>query len=222
MRAVARRYATSIVRYVKANALVIVLLFVLLSLFLELADDVWRREGFAWDAPLMLGIHRYSRPWLDQVMLWVTRTGSDLAFVFLMTLSAWLLYSGKQLEALFFIASFVGAVSLNCLLKLLFARPRPEVFPPLVVAHTYSFPSGHTIAAVSLYGLLALYLWHEGLRVLASFSASWVLAVAFSRIYLGAHYPSDVLGAMAVGGIWLIVIWKAYARLARDRETPRG
>ncbi len=222
MKTVARRYATSVVRYAKTNVLAIVLLFVLLGLFLELAGNVWRQEGFAWDAPLMLGIHRYSRPWLDQVMLWVTKTGSDLAFVFLMTLSAWLLYSGKRLEALFFIASFVGAVSLNYLLKLLFARPRPEVFPPLVVARTYSFPSGHTVAAVSLYGLLALYLWHEGLRVLASISASWVLVVGFSRIYLGAHYPSDVLGAMAVGGIWLIIMWKAYTRLAQDREMPRG
>ncbi len=194
---------------------VLVLLALLAWLFLELADDVWRHEGFPWDAPVMLAIHRLSRPWLDTAMWWVTQTGSVLAVVFLAILVVWFLSKRKTPEAILFPASFFGAISMNYLLKQVFARPRPEVFPPLVVEHTYSFPSGHTIASVSLYGLLAVYLWDQGRRALAFLSAFWVLAVAFSRVYLGAHYPSDVLGAMAVGGIWVICVWEAYIRFRR-------
>ena len=196
-----------------ARAAVLLVLFA--WLFLELADDVWRREGFPWDAPVMLAIHRLSRPWLDTVMWWVTQTGSALAVVFLAILVVWFLYKKKTPEAILFPASFFGAVSMNYLLKQVFARPRPEVFAPLVVEHTYSFPSGHTIASVSLYGLLAVYLWDQGRRALAFLSAFWILAVAFSRVYLGAHYPSDVLGAMAVGGIWVICVWEVYIRFRR-------
>ncbi len=195
------------------RALVLLALFA--WLFLELVDDVWRREGFPWDAPLMLAIHCLSRPWLDTVVWWVTQTGSVLAVVFLAILVVWFLYKRRTPEAILFPASFFGAVSMNYLLKQVFARPRPEVFPPLAVEHTYSFPSGHTIASVSLYGLLAVYLWDEGRRAKAFLSAFWILAVAFSRVYLGAHYPSDVLGAMAVGGIWVICMWEMYIRFRR-------
>jgi membrane-associated phospholipid phosphatase len=187
-------------------------------LFIELADDVWRREGFPWDAPSMLAIHRLSRPWLDTTMWWVTQTGSALAVLFLAILVAWLLYERRTPEAVLFPASFFGAVSVNYLLKQVFARPRPEIFPPLVVSHTYSFPSGHTIASASLYGLLAVYLWDEGRKTLALLSAFWILAVAFSRVYLGAHYPSDVLGAMAMGGIWVICVWEVYVRFRRQGD----
>ncbi len=157
--------------------------------FMELADDVWRWEGFSWDAPVMLATHRLSQPWFDVVMWGVTQTGSALAVAFLAGLAIWWIYKGKKLEAILFPASFFGAASLNYILKQIFGRPRPGIFPPPVVERTYSFPSGHTIAAVSLYSLLAVYLWDVGRKALALLSALWILAVAFSRVYLGATIP---------------------------------
>ncbi len=109
-----------------------------------------------------------------------------------------------------FIVSFVGTFLLNSLLKFIFARPRPDLFPPLVVEHSYSFPSGHTMSAIAYFGLLALVLWQRGRRGWAVLAGLWVPLVALSRVYLGAHYPSDVLASLAIGTIWLVIVWFAY------------
>jgi len=190
-----------------------VVILLSLGLFVELADDVWRREGFTWDAPIMLAIHRYSTPLLDRIMWLVTETGSVIGILLLVLLAAWLWRNRFRLEAVMFVLSFAGGEIITALLKQFFARPRPDVFPPLMTEHSYSFPSGHTIAAVSLYGLLAIFLWRHNRKGLALFSGGWVLAVALSRVDLGMHYPSDVLGALAVGIIWIILVSIGFGRL---------
>jgi undecaprenyl-diphosphatase len=83
----------------------------------------------------------------------------------------------------------------------------------LVVEHTASFPSGHTLAAVSFYGLLSVLLWERGHRMLSVISGVWVLLIAISRVYLGAHYPSDVLVSLALGTILLFITLFTYKRL---------
>ena len=97
---------------------------------------------------------------------------------------------------------------LNRILKYVFQRPRPHFDDPLLSLTSYSFPSGHTMTATVLFGVLAAYFfttapdWRR--RVVIFFVASFlILLVGFSRIYLGAHYLSDVLGAMAEGLAWL-------------------
>jgi len=186
--------------------------------FLKLAADVGRGVSFSWDGSLMLMLHTLSRPWLDQVMLGITRTGGALTVVAFAGLLYWL--HRRRERSLFWGAavSFLGAVSLNGLLKTFFARPRPNVFSPLTVVYTYSFPSGHTVAAISLYGFLAFALWQAGQKWWATLSAMWVLFIALSRVYLGVHYPSDVIGALAFGGIWLlsVIYWLT---TSRDRKT---
>lgn len=87
-----------------------------------------------------------------------------------------------------------------------FARPRQELIPRLTVEHTHSFPSGHTLTAVAVYGLAAVILWQRGYRILAVLSGMWVFIIGLSRVYLGAHYPSDVLASLASGVIVLVLI----------------
>ena len=105
-------------------------------------------------------------------------------------------------------ASVAGGALLNRSLKYVFHRPRPYFDDPILTLTSYSFPSGHTMAATVLYGVVAAYLlakipdWRW--RVLIVISTSVLIAlVGFSRIYLGAHYLSDVIGAMAEGVAWL-------------------
>ena len=184
-------------------------------IFVDLAGDVWLKEGFTWDAPVMLAIHRYARPWLTQLMLVITSTGQSVAVIVLAIVLYWLWRRERKLDALTALVSFVGAVAISTVLKLVFARPRPHVFPPLVPADTYSFPSGHTLAAVALYGLLAILLWRGRHRWWALLSAVWVLVVGLSRIYLGVHYPSDVVASLALGTLWLVLIMAGHDRLAR-------
>lgn len=179
-------------------------------IFASLAEDVWFREGFSWDTPIMLGIHRLSNPTFDIIMKLVTQTGNLGAAALALALTGWFFWKNMKIDALSILGAFGGAVGVNTLLKLVFARPRPQVFPPLVAESSFSFPSGHVTAAVAVYGFLAFLLWQNRNRAWAVLSAMWVLVIAFSRIYLGVHYPSDTLAAMAFTGLWLI--WTLYAR----------
>ena len=178
-------------------------LLALVAVFTELAEDVWFREGFAWDAPLILALHQFSRPWLDTVMRVVTQAGQAGAIVVALTLAGWFLWRRRTLDAATVAISLVGATALNMVLELLFARPRPALFPPLVVESGFSFPSGHVTASVAVYGLLAVFLWRQGHRAWAIVAGAWVLVVAVSRIYLGVHYPSDTLGSITFACLWL-------------------
>jgi membrane-associated phospholipid phosphatase len=91
-------------------------------------------------------------------------------------------------------------------LKAAFARPRPHIIVPLAVEHTASFPSGHTISAAVFYGYLALQAWHRRHQAIAPLIGVWPVLVGMSRIYLGAHYPSDVLASLALGLLFLILM----------------
>ncbi|GAB4536845.1 MAG: hypothetical protein Fur0018_27590 [Anaerolineales bacterium] len=174
------------------------------SLFLELAGDIRGREGFPWDAPLMNALHGYQSPLLDAAMKTVTETAAAGAVLVFLALLFWLWWQSAWREMGGAALSFLGAVSSNTALKLFFSRPRPTVFVPLVVEHSYSFPSGHSVAAMSLYGFLAVTLWRRGYRAPAILAAGWPFLVALSRVYLGVHYPSDVLGGLAFGALWLL------------------
>jgi undecaprenyl-diphosphatase len=120
--------------------------------------------------------------------------------------------------------SVPGGMLLNVALKHVFQRARPVLEDPLVTLATYSFPSGHTTAATCFYGLLASYLviarpaWSVRLGTVAV-CVTMVLLVAFSRVYLGAHYVSDVLAAMAESVAWLAVCITAISTLRRRREA---
>ena len=120
------------------------------------------------------------------------------------------------------LGSFGGAILLNSVLKLLFARPRPDLFPPLVVEHSFSFPSGHTMSAIAFYGLLALILWQRGRRSWAVLAGLWVPLVALSRVCLGAHYPSDVLASLAIGTIWLVLVWFTHTGQHVNQTVPKA
>ncbi len=128
------------------------------------------------------------------------------------------------------VLSVAGGALLNRLLKLAFHRARPHVDDPILTLTGYGFPSGHTMIASVLYGVVAAYLyaqttdWHRRLLIVAAASVLIVL-VGFSRIYLGAHYLSDVLAAMAEGLAWLsLCLTVVYAIwLRRNRAgAPRA
>jgi membrane-associated phospholipid phosphatase len=119
-----------------------------------------------------------------------------------------------------------GGMLINVLLKNVYARPRPMFEEPLLTLATYSFPSGHTAASTLFYGLIACYVFTTapgwGRRVgIVAFAAVMVLLVAFSRVYLGAHYVSDVLGAMTYSAGWLAICIAAVSTLRRRRAARR-
>jgi undecaprenyl-diphosphatase len=117
----------------------------------------------------------------------------------------------------------VGGSTLNLVLKHFFHRQRPVLENPLVTLSSYGFPSGHTMGATLFYGLLALLVWNSEvrrpLRWLSAFAACLlILFIGLTRIYLGAHFLSDVLGALAAGLLWLTFCWTGLETLHRRRQ----
>jgi membrane-associated phospholipid phosphatase len=184
---------------------------VLVCAFGVLASDVWAGEGFALDRVVMGALHGLASPWLTAAMRVVTASASGLMITALaLGLGLrWWRQVGRRTEAITLLIALAGSAGLGQGLKLLFARPRPHLFPWLTGARGWSFPSGHTLTATVLGGLLA---WLIGRR-LSSWrrvalwvgAGLWVVLVGLSRVYLGVHYPSDVLASLAIGGLCLLV-----------------
>ncbi len=170
------------------------------------------------DAPISAWFHGHGHPAATQALLAITHWHSTLG-VLLMAAAAGLAFAwGRSWRWLALLAASVpGGLILNALVKHAFHRARPQFDTPLLTLASSSFPSGHTAGATLWWGFALVWLFaHEprpGRRALAMFVAvSLVLLTALSRVYLGAHYLSDVLAAMAEGGAWLALCFTTWHR----------
>ena len=196
-------------------------------LFLAIA---WNVAGRGWlaerDVQLADWLHARESGALTALLLAVTHLNSLAAIGVYSTAFALVLARWRERYWILTLALAVGgAMLLNVLLKHAYERARPQFDDPLVQLGTWSFPSGHTAAAVAFYGVLAAFLVSRfyDLRLRAACVAGAVAAialVAFSRLYLGAHYLSDVLAAVCSSTVWLVLCLAAGHSLVR-RELKR-
>ncbi len=195
-------------------------------LFGAIAEDVVTGAPLTrLDVTVAAWLHARATPHLTTGMLLITHLGSawvvgSVALLFGLSL----LWRRQAYWLLTLILTVPGGMVLNVLLKDAFNRARPHFTDPLVALSSYSFPSGHTMSATVLYGVLTAYTvstlqtWRR--RVLAVLGAGFViLLVGFSRIYLGAHYLSDVLGAIAEGAAWLALCLTGVETVHRRRRS---
>ncbi|HEY3040815.1 MAG TPA: phosphatase PAP2 family protein [Pyrinomonadaceae bacterium] len=176
----------------------------------EISENIINREPLTLaDVQLSNWLHAHSSPLLTKAMFVATSLGSTVAVTCIaVALGLYFLWRRRFYWLAALATSVGGGALLNKLLKYIFHRPRPHFDDPILKLTSYSFPSGHTMMATVLYGVVAAYLlaktqdWRW--RVLIILSTGLLIAlVAFSRMYLGAHYLSDVLGAMAEGLAWM-------------------
>ncbi len=167
--------------------------------------------------------HQYARSAWTPAMLFITHWHQQPGILLMAAvLAAYLYRRGAHYWVATVILAVPGGMLLNVLLKYSFQRARPVFDDPVVTLATYSFPSGHAAGATVFYGVLAAYLvcasarWSTRVALVAA-AVFMVALVAFSRVYLGAHYLSDVLAAMAVGSAWLAVCITAMSTLRRSR-----
>ena len=180
----------------------------------SLAEDIRSQEVNVLDTLATLFLHGLASPALDQIMIIITTLGSNLVVPLLFVLTVgWLAWLRRPREGLFLAVASGGSLVLNEIMKLFFHRPRPQL-PWAQVPPDYSFPSGHTMNSLVFYMALAVVLWSvRGRRVgIVSVTVAIVLSslIGLSRIYLGAHYFTDVAGGLLAGTVWLLVVAAAF------------
>jgi membrane-associated phospholipid phosphatase len=184
----------------------------ILSIVAWLCTEVWEREAFSLDRSLLLWIHQFANPQLDGVMLFITALGDPCVVitVFISTI-AWLGMKRRYTDGIRFIIVSVGGASINYVMKLFFPKPRPELWPRLISETSFSFPSGHAVGSMVVYGFIAYILARElpsYQRYIYAVASVLIIAIGFSRLYLGVHYPTDIIAGYGVGILWLITCLK--------------
>ena len=212
-------------RWLGANLWRIGLLFagVLLPLgvFAELAEDVHELEQFYFDAPLLWRMRDWATPALDRFFVLVSRLGYQWGLIPADTLIVLLLLGLRRWrEAAFAFLAFVGSALLNVGAKHFFRRDRPSLWESIAPESTFSFPSGHAMGSMTLAAVLVALAWRTRWRwpVVAAASA-FVLLVGLSRVYLGVHYPSDILAGWCAALAWVVGLYLVCFR--RDHRPWR-
>jgi undecaprenyl-diphosphatase len=183
--------------------------------FAELAEEVIEGESRRFDRAVLLWINDHSPGWLDGPMLFATALGYYWVVLPLLAVAVLAFYlKGWRLSAVLLVISTAGGVFLTTVLKAVFRRARPEVFDSDYTASFFSFPSGHATVAAGFYGALALILAYR-LRGFARWAVATggvllVLLIGFSRLYLGVHYPTDVLAGYLAAPLWVISVGAVY------------
>jgi len=197
-------------------------------LFVELAEEMIEGETHAFDETLIIALRNpddLSDPigpkWIEEFGRDITALGG-MAVVTLLTLAVagFLLLQQKKRSALFLIAAIAGGIIISNLLKAGFDRPRPDLVPHESYVYTASFPSGHSAMSAITYLTLAALLARGQRRrrvktYLIALALLITIGVGTSRIYLGVHWPTDVLAGWTLGVSWALVCWLAAGWLQR-------
>jgi undecaprenyl-diphosphatase len=178
-----------------------------------LALGVFLARFLLWDWLLpfeescLLTLKSWANPTLDRFMValsWMAQ--GEITIPILIGVGAILVYRNEAVAALVLAIALSGSWLLNGIFKSLFRRKRPDLWASSKRPMDYSYPSGHSMSAISFYGLLAADLTHclsIPLGLTATLATALTLGVGFSRMYLGVHWPTDVLSGWIAGGIWL-------------------
>lgn len=182
--------------------------------FAELADEVGEGEPFPFDEPLLLFAHDMARAGFDRFFLVASRLGYEGVIVADTLLVLALLFRHRLRASLFAATAFIGSMLLNVATKHFFERIRPALWDSIAPETTYSFPSGHAMGSITLAWVAILLVRHLDVRhartwrpVVAALATTFVLAVGLSRIYLGVHYPSDILAGWTAATAWTLATY---------------
>ncbi len=173
-------------------------------------------KGAAWERAVLVWFHnRPLGPAMDSLMLAVPYAGTNLTILPLIIVAGlvlWRKYDRADL-AIHLLVVAIGSLSLNPSMKHLLGRPRPALYPERGLFQWASYPSGHVILTPALYFTVALMLyrawrwrWPFAVPVVV------ILFTAYSRLYLQVHWPTDLIGGLLIGFMWLFTSWQAFHR----------
>lgn len=210
----------------------------LLWCFGAIMEDVLDGEAHAFDRTLLLAFRAagdlsdpLGPPWVESAARDITSLGSFIVLALVsLGVIGFELTLGRVRSAVLVAVSVGGGALLSSVLKVTLERPRPDLVPHVVDVHTFSFPSGHAmLSAVTYLTLGALLARLQSGRATRIYALAIALLLTFlvglSRIYLGVHWPTDVLAGWSVGAAWALICWSVALYLQRRAQiagTPDG
>ncbi|MCA1622580.1 MAG: phosphatase PAP2 family protein [Acidobacteria bacterium] len=205
-----------------------------LFFFAWLADEVLEGDAKTFDETVRVFVHGFAGESLTALMQFITMLGSTL-FLSILCVSIFVIFMIKNLKraAVLLMTTMAGAVILNFALKMSFGRLRPVPFFDTPLPDSYSFPSGHALYAACFYGvlawLIAARIQNKSLRILIwSLAVLLALLIGLSRIYLGVHYPSDVIAGYAAAVVWILTVvlidftFQKWRRFFKNNQASDG
>jgi undecaprenyl-diphosphatase len=208
-----RSRLTSIMGYLEIYLVVgLMICIVTFGLFGAIADEVMEKaEIVKFDLTLANALHDNSTPIEVSFFSGITSLGGrNISILLGLGVALILAVLHKRLLLLAWVAALIGNSLLNAVLKAFFQRGRPEFNTPLLVEPYYSFPSGHAMGSIVMYGMITylLILWFKrGISMfIVMIMVILVLLIGFSRLYLGVHFFSDVMGGYLAGLGWLSIV----------------
>ncbi len=205
--------------------------------FAKLADEVGEGGTRRFDELVLLALRTPGNladpigpKWLEEMMRDFTALGSTgVLTLMVLAVSGFLAMTRKGHAALMVLASVISGVLISQTLKATYARPRPELVPHGAEVYTASFPSGHAMMSAIVYltlgALLARTQSDQGVNVyFLAIAVALTIIVGASRVYLGVHWPTDVLAGWTLGGLWALGCWSVMLWLQSrgqvEAETP--
>ena len=200
--------------------------------FIELADEVHEGETRAIDERVILAFRNadigdpVGPRWFEEAVRDVTALGSNTVLTAaVLTVVGFLLLQRDWRAAIFTFAATGGGLLASFLLKEFFDRPRPDLIPHEVEVFTASFPSGHAMISAVVYltlaSLVTRLMARRRLKIYAmTVAVVFTAAIGVSRVYLGVHWPSDVLAGWMAGASWALACWLVASRIGLGRNGP--
>ncbi|MBW4499928.1 MAG: phosphatase PAP2 family protein [Scytonema hyalinum WJT4-NPBG1] len=211
----------------RSLVLLLIGIYLPLQIFGLLALEVWKHEGgFPWDVPILVAIHSTARAQLDVIAVTLTEFSSiRVVFPVVSVIALVLLIQRRWRSLTYLLTTEIGSGIINRTAKEFMHRVRPHLWDSLTHELDFSFPSGHSMMSMTLVATLVILTWGSvWCWVVLIVGSLFVLAIAWTRLYLGVHFPSDILAGWMVSIAWAIgvslIIRPHLTKLSIVSETP--
>ncbi|BAY09578.1 phosphatase PAP2 family protein [Calothrix sp. NIES-2098] len=198
-----------LITYWRSLLLLFVGVYVPLQIFGLLALEVRYNEGgFPWDLPILVTIHSIAQPQLDVFASILTKSGSFKTVLPILSAIALILLVQRRWRSLtYLVMTAAGSAIINLTAKEFWHRVRPSLWTSVAPKFDYSFPSGHAMASMTLIALLVVLTWGSVWSWLTVILGSvYIIAIGWTRLYLGVHFPSDIIAGWMVAIAWAISV----------------
>jgi membrane-associated phospholipid phosphatase len=198
-----------------------------LQVFEILTVKIWENQaGFPWDVPILLAVHSTANPQLDVLAVTLGIIGLPWVAIPILGAIALVLLLQKRWRSLaYLLTASAGSVIINRTAKELMHRVRPQLWQSIAPESSFAFPSAHAMTSITLVAILLFLTWDSSKRWLVlMFGSLYIIIIAWCRLYLGVHFPSDILAGWMVALGWTIgvsLIIKPYRTQAKSLDSDR-